>query len=193
MTTANGVGPGMRAPWQQLLGMALGLIVTAGITVPAAAQTSAGIEVSPTTSMTSRLQTTEAGGTAEFTVTLATGPTANVVLDVASSDTSRGTVLPASLTFTSTTWNSAQTVTLTGVNDDPPDFLSNPPIPNHSIGKKDYQVTLTVNQMATGDARYDAISSETVYAVNADDEYDLDVDLLNMATGLTVTEGGTKP
>ena len=179
--------------WQLLLGMALGLIVTAGITVPAAAQTSAGIEVSPTTSMTSRLQTTEAGGTAEFTVTLATGPTANVVLDVASSDTSRGTVLPASLTFTSTTWNSAQTVTLTGVNDDPPDFLSNPPIPNHSIGKKDYQVTLTVNQMATGDARYDAISSETVYAVNADDEYDLDVDLLNMATGLTVTEGGTKP
>ena len=195
MATANGVGPGMRAPWQRLLGMALGLIVTSGFAVPAAAQTSAGIEVSPATSMTSRLQTTEAGGTAEFTVTLATGPTANVVLDIASSDTSRGTVLPASLTFTSTTWNSSQTVTLTGVNDDPPDFLSNPPIPNDSIGKKDYHVTLTVNQMATGDARYDAISSETVYAVNADDEYDLDVGLLNMATGLTVTvtEGETKP
>ena len=191
MTTANGVGPGMRAPWQRLLGMAMGLIVTAVIAVPAAAQTSAGIMVSPATSTTSRLETTEAGGTAEFTVTLATGPTANVVLDVASSDTSRGTVLPASLTFTSTTWNAAQTVTLTGVNDDPPDFLSNPPIPNHSIGKKDYQVTLTVNQMATGDARYDAISSETVYAVNADDEYDLDVPVV-VAGGLTVEEGTTE-
>ena len=177
------------APWQRLLGMALVLIVTVGVAAPAAAQTSAGIEVSPTTSMTSRLQTTEAGGTAEFAVTLATGPTANVVLDVASSDTTRGTVLPASLTFTSTTWNSAQTVTLTGVNDMPGISNLNP-----IVGKQNYEVTLTVNQMATEDARYDALSVVTVYAVNADNEHDLDVPAVPaVAAGMTTTttEGGT--
>ena len=188
MTTANSVGPGMRAPWRRLLGLALGLIVTAGVAVPAAAQTSAGIVVSPSTSTTSRLQTREDGLTATFGVTLATGPTANVVLDVASSDTTRGTVLPASLTFTSTTWNAAQTVTLTGVNDPAPNPLASPPVYNNSIGNKNYQVTLTVNQAATGDAGYDALSAVTVYAVNADDEYGLNVPAV--AVGLTVTEGG---
>ena len=181
MTTANSVGP----PWRRLLGMALGLVVTAGIAMPAAAQTSAGIVVSPATSTTSRLQTTEAGGTAEVAVTLATGPTANVVLDVASSDTTRGTVLPASLTFTSTTWNAAQTVTLTGANDSPGPSNLNP-----IVGKQNYEVTLTVNQMATGDARYDALSVMTVYAVNADNEHDLDVPAV--VAGLTVKEGEMK-
>ena len=186
MTTANSVGTGMRAPWRRLLAMALGLVVTAGIAMPAAAQTSAGIVVAPgATSTTSRLQTTDGGGTAEFAVTLATGPTANVVLDVASSDTTRGTVLPASLTFTSTTWNAAQTVTLTGVNDMPGASNLNP-----IVGNQNYQVTLTVNQMATGDARYDAVSVVTVYAVNTDNEYWLNVPVV-LDGGLTVTEGGS--
>src|SRR5688500_14037519 len=34
-----------------------------------------------------------------------------------SSDTTEGTVAPASLTFTTANWNVAQTVTVTGVND----------------------------------------------------------------------------
>jgi hypothetical protein len=72
-----------------------------------------GITVTPTTGLT----TTEAGGTATFTVVLATQPTADVVIGLSSSDTTEGTVLPASLTFTSANWNVAQTVTVTGVND----------------------------------------------------------------------------
>ena len=61
--------------------------------------------------------TTEAGGTATFTVKLNSQPTANVTIGVSSSDTGEGTVSPSSLTFTSTNWNDNQTVTVTGVND----------------------------------------------------------------------------
>ena len=61
--------------------------------------------------------TTESGGTATFTVKLNSQPTSNVSVAVSSSDTSEGTVSPSSLTFTTSNYNSAQTVTVTGVND----------------------------------------------------------------------------
>src|SRR5207249_9160235 len=73
----------------------------------------AGITVSPTSGLT----TTEAGGTATFTVVLNSQPTANVTIPISSSNTAEGTVSPASLTFTAANWNVAQTVTVTGVND----------------------------------------------------------------------------
>ena len=52
--------------------------------------------------------TTEAGGTATFTVVLNTQPTANVTIGLSSSDTTEGTVSPASLTFTTANWSSAR-------------------------------------------------------------------------------------
>ena len=58
-----------------------------------------GFTVNPTTG----LVTTEAGGTATFTVVLITQPTANVTIGLSSSDTTEGTVSPASLTFTTRT------------------------------------------------------------------------------------------
>ena len=61
----------------------------------------AGITVTPTTGLT----TTEAGGTATFTVVLTTQPTADVTIGLSSSDTTEGTVSPASLTFTTANWN----------------------------------------------------------------------------------------
>ena len=41
----------------------------------------------------------------------------NVTVNLASSDTGEATVAPATLTFTGNNWNTAQTVTLSGVND----------------------------------------------------------------------------
>jgi len=73
----------------------------------------AGITVTPT----SGLVTTEAGGQATFSVVLTSQPTANVIIPLSSSDTTEGTVSPTSLTFTSANWNTAQTVTVTGVDD----------------------------------------------------------------------------
>src|SRR5439155_218380 len=72
-----------------------------------------GITVIPTSGLT----TTEAGGTATFTVVLTSQPTANVAIGLSSTDLTEGTVAPASLTFTSGNWNTAQTVTVTGVDD----------------------------------------------------------------------------
>ena len=64
--------------------------------------------------------TSKAGDSTSFTVVLATQPAANVTLNLSSSNTSEGTVSPASLTFTTANWNVPQTVTVTGVNDDQP-------------------------------------------------------------------------
>ena len=73
-----------------------------------------GITVSPM----SGLVTTEDGGTDDFTVVLKTQPSANVTIALSSNDPSEGTVLPTSLTFKQDNWDKAQTVTVTGVNDD---------------------------------------------------------------------------
>src|SRR5438093_213357 len=73
----------------------------------------AGIEEIPNSGLT----TTEGGGTATFTIALATQPTANVTIGLSWSDLTEGTVAPASLTFTPANWNTAQTVTVTGVDD----------------------------------------------------------------------------
>ena len=73
----------------------------------------AGITVTPT----SGLVTTESGGTATFSVVLNSQPTADVTIGLSSSDTTEGTVSASSLTFTAANWNTAQTVTVTGVDD----------------------------------------------------------------------------
>src|SRR5262249_18207717 len=73
----------------------------------------ATIVVNPTSGLT----TTGRGGTARFTVVLGPQPTSDVTIGISSSDTTEGTVSPASLTFTTANWNLPQTVTVTGVDD----------------------------------------------------------------------------
>jgi len=84
------------------------------VTASIADDDTTGITVNPT----SGLSTTEAGGTATFTVVLDSEPTANVTIGLSSSDTTEGTVLPTSLTFQPSNWDTPKTVTVTGVNDD---------------------------------------------------------------------------
>ena len=59
----------------------------------------------------------EFGDTETFNVTLAKRPTATVKINLSSSDTTEGFVLPAQLVFTTANWNVAHTVTVTGVDD----------------------------------------------------------------------------
>ncbi|MBA7527623.1 hypothetical protein ES705_19799 [subsurface metagenome] len=73
---------------------------------------SAGITVSAISG-----NTTEAGGQATFTIVLNSEPTADVSINLSSSDVTEGTVSPAALTFTDVNWNAPQTVTMTGVDD----------------------------------------------------------------------------
>lgn len=60
------------------------------------------------------LTTTEDGGQAQFTVQLASQPSATVVVPVSSSNAREGSASPASLTFTPSNWNVSQAVTVTG-------------------------------------------------------------------------------
>ena len=62
-----------------------------------------GSRVNPTAG----LVTTEAGGTATFTVVLASQPSAGVTIGLASSDPTEGAAAPATVTFTSANWNVA--------------------------------------------------------------------------------------
>ncbi|MCY2989498.1 MAG: Ig-like domain-containing protein, partial [Planctomycetota bacterium] len=60
--------------------------------------------------------TTESGGTATFTVTLASQPSGNVTIPLTSSDLTEGTVA-ANVTITPTQWQTGVQVTVTGVDD----------------------------------------------------------------------------
>ena len=108
--------------------------------------------MTPTTGLT----TTEAGGTATFTVVLTTQPTADVTIGLSSSDTTEGTVLPASLTFTAANWNVAQTVTVTGVND--------------ALDDGNVAYTIVTAPATSTDAIYNGVNAADVAVTNTDDD-----------------------
>ena len=109
---------------------------------------SPGITVNPT----SGLVTTEAGGTATFTIVLDALPTADVVINLSSSDTTEGNVSPASVTFTTTNWSTSQTVTVTGVSD------------NESDGSVGYNII--TDHAVSGDTGYDGLPVADVSVTN---------------------------
>ena len=70
---------------------------------------------------TNAVTVTEASGatnTVEYTVVLDTQPTGTVTITPTSDTQSVATVSPASITFTSSDWNTPKTITVTGVDDD---------------------------------------------------------------------------
>src|SRR5262249_37549661 len=112
----------------------------------------AGINVSPTAG----LVTTEAGGTAAFSVVLTSQPTADVTIPIASSTTAEGTTSTAARTVTAANWNAAQTVTVTGVDD-------------HVV---DGNVAYTINTgpATTTDSIYNGMDPADVAVTNNDDD-----------------------
>jgi hypothetical protein len=112
----------------------------------------AGITVNPTSGMT----TTEAGGTATFTVVLNTRPLFNVTIGLSSSDTTEGTVAPASLTFTFANGTTPQTVTVTGVND--------------SVVDGDVGYTIVTAAATSVDPIYDGRNASDVSVTNIDND-----------------------
>ena len=84
---------------------------TAEVSVTVSDNDTANLVVTPTS-----LTVAEASE-GDFTVKLATQPSASVTVSVSSDDTGAATLSTASLAFTATNWNTAQTVTVSGVND----------------------------------------------------------------------------
>jgi hypothetical protein len=113
----------------------------------------AGVTVTPTNG----LVTTEAGGTATFTVVLDIAPSGNVTIPLSSSDGNEGTVSPTSLVFTSANWNIPRTVTVTGV-DDP--LLD---------GDKLY--TIVTGAATSSDSRYSNFNAADVSVTNLNDDF----------------------
>ncbi len=119
----------------------------------------AGVTVAPATG----LRTTEAGGTATFTIKLNSQPTGSVTISLSSSDTSEGTVALPSVTFDATNFNTPQTVTVTGVDDDIDD------------GNVAYSIITSPAQ--SGDLSYNGLNANNVGVTNLD----------NDTAGITVT------
>lgn len=126
-------------------------VVAAPIPVSIADDDHAGVVVSPVNG----LATTETGGSATFAVVLASQPTQDVVIALASSDTDQGTVAPAQLVFTPANWSTAQTVTVTGADAD-----------GRENGDVLYSIVTTMRTAGAVDPAYAAIDPADVSVTN---------------------------
>ena len=123
----------------------------------------AGFTVAQTGGSTSVAET---GTTDTFTVVLNAQPSSDVVISISSADTSEATVT-STLTFTNANWNTAQTVTVTGVDD------------NIIDGTISSTITIAVID-AISDNNFDPVADQTLTATTTD----------NDVAGFTVTQTG---
>jgi hypothetical protein len=102
------------------------------------------------------LQTSKSGGTDSFTVALNTKPSSNVVVTLNTGGSTDGVLSQSTLTFTPLTWNQAQTVTVTGVND------------FQATGNQTYQIG---GSASSGDAAYNGLSLPAISVTNLDSSH----------------------
>ena len=100
------------------------------------------------------LETSEAGGTATFNMSLATLPDDDVTVTPSSSNTSEG-VVSGPLTFTPSNWNTPQSVTVTGQDDTEID------------GRSDYEITFSAS---SSDQDYNNIVVTALSITNTDND-----------------------
>jgi len=110
-----------------------------------------GMTVSPISG-----DTTEAGGTATFSVVLTREPTADVTIALASDDTTEGTSNKSSLVFTPANWNTPQVVTVTGVDDTADDG--------------DVAYKIVTSPAVSADPLYSGMDAADVSVINRDDD-----------------------
>jgi murein DD-endopeptidase MepM/ murein hydrolase activator NlpD len=99
----------------------------------------------------------ESGTTDTFGVVLSAQPLTNVVLSIAGGDTTEAIVSPPSVTFTPANWNTARTVTVTGVND------------NLIDGNQSTTLTVSVSAAASDD-HFDSVTNQSVSVSTTDDD-----------------------
>ena len=121
------------------------------------------------------LRTTEAGGTDTFTIVLDSQPTANVTIDLSSSDPGEGVPASSSVTFTPGNWNFPQTVTVRGVDD----FVAD--------GTQSY-IIITADAMSA-DPNYNGFVVDDAPARNIDNE--TPGITVNPTAGLLTNEAGS--
>ena len=142
------------------------------MTVTTSDNDNAGFTISRTTADVS-----ENGTTTTFTVVLNTEPTNTVELDISSDDLTEARVSPGSLTFSTGNWTIAQTVTITGWDD------------NEDDDNVTSTTSIAIDQPNTLDSVYDGISLQTINVLTIDDE-EMPIVTLSAAAA-NVTESGT--
>jgi hypothetical protein len=131
-----------------LLALGYSGLTTPPVTITNLETDVASVQVTPTSGLT----TTESGGQATFQVQLTSKPTADVTVPLSSSNPGQGVANVSSLTFTSSNWNTPQTVTVTGVDD-------------HIVnGDQAYQIV--VGPAVSADPNYDGYNGPNVQLTN---------------------------
>ena len=115
------------------------------------------------------------GNPSVFRASLSVQPTAAVTVTPSSSDTSEGAI-SAPLTFTPSNWDTAQSVTVTGVDD------------RQADGNQPYQITFSVS---SSDANYNRIVVTPLLFINKDDEESSSLLVTNAENLETSEAGGT--
>jgi len=100
--------------------------------------------------------TTEDQDTASFNIVLTSAPTADVSIDISSSDTNEGTVDKDNITFTTANWDEPQALIVTGVDDDVID------------GNVNYSIEISA--MVSTDANYNGENPADVSVTNVDND-----------------------
>ncbi len=127
----------------------------------------AGITMTPTS-----LNVME-GGSGTYTVVLDSQPTASVTVTPLNPDTAAAGITPAMVTFTTGNWQTPQTFTVTGVQDN--DFADE---------------TVTVRkQITTADAKYTALGTSSVTVRVSDDDVAPQPTAPDAPAGLSLTAG----
>ena len=119
----------------------------------------------------------ETGSTDTFTVVLDAQPSSDVVISAVSSDTGEATAAPTPLTFTNGNWDTPQTITITGVNDDLVD------------GSQTSTITLSVVD-ASSDNDFDGVADQTV-SVSTTDSDTAGFTVIESGGSSTITEAGS--
>lgn len=133
----------------------------------------AGFTINPSSPM----EITE-GSSDTISVVLDSQPTSDVVIDVsAAADwNSRASLSPASLTFSTSDWETPQDVTITTVHD------------NQVNGDETDTVTFAVNDSSTSDSNFQALSDQTISVTVKDN--DTAAFILTPGSVISVTEAG---
>lgn len=131
---------------------------------------SGGILVTPVTG----LSTSEGGASATFSIQLISAPGSDVMVPIASSDVSEGTLDAASIVFTAANWNVPRVVTVTGVDD--------------GVSDGDQPYSIHVGASVSADLQYNGLLGSDVAVINIDD--DMPGVLVTPTLGLITTEAG---
>lgn len=100
--------------------------------------------------------TTEAGGTATYTIVLTSQPTESVSIPVSSNNTSEGTIATSSLFFSTSSWNLPRTITVTGIDD--------------ALVDGDISFSIVHAVVTSTDLFYDGLNPSDVNVTNTDDD-----------------------